>query len=87
MATEDAAVRIATDVLAERGYGPDLPSDFYAVLDALTEHGWLRDPTEGVELRAAVRTLVAHAERSTRHHANVYREDVERLAALVGVDW
>ena len=38
-------------------------------------------------LRAAVRTLVTHAERSTRHHANVYREDVERLAALVGVDW
>jgi hypothetical protein len=51
-AVPDAAVQVALGVLGRRGYGPDLPSDFYAVLDALTEAGWLHDPKRVAALEA-----------------------------------
>ncbi len=70
-------MQIAVEALAGLGYGPDLPSDFYAVLDALVAEGWLRDPAEVDAARARVAELEAVAE-AARTNLAVPRALAER---------
>jgi hypothetical protein len=78
----DAAVQVVVAELAGRGFGPELPSDFHAALDALAEAGWLHDPAEVAALRRDLMFALAANERLTATRDELF-ETRKRLEAEV----
>lgn len=81
MTDHQAAVQIVTEALALRGYGPDLPSDFHAALDALAAADLLAKPGEVAQHEADL--LAVEAQRADLAERLFAQED--ELAALRAV--